>query len=144
MRLWSLGQLSHWTVVSVLRKVKNADYLSAQSARNSMDKIRVLLADDHRAILQRVCGILGDDFEIVGAVNNGRDAVVAALRFSPDVLVIDISMPGLSGFASSSAAARRKTIDQDRIPDRPYPSGFHRRRIFCRRFRIRDQIRSDY
>jgi DNA-binding NarL/FixJ family response regulator len=62
-----------------------------------MSKIRVMLADDHQAILQRVCGLLGDEFEIVGTANNGRDAVVGALRLNPDVLIIDISMPILNG-----------------------------------------------
>ena len=63
-----------------------------------MDKVRVLLADDHQAILARVRVALSDDFDIVGAVNNGRDAVVEARRVDPDVLVIDISMPVLDGF----------------------------------------------
>jgi DNA-binding NarL/FixJ family response regulator len=62
-----------------------------------MSKIRVLLCDDHKAILQRVSGLLGDDFEIVGTANNGRDAVAATLRLNPDVLVIDISIPILNG-----------------------------------------------
>jgi len=66
-----------------------------------MDKIRILLADDHQTVLQRVCELLGDDFEIVGTVNNGRDAVVAALRLNPDVLVIDISMPVLNGLQAA-------------------------------------------
>ena len=62
-----------------------------------MGKIRILLADDHQMVLQRICELLGQDFDIVGTVNNGRDAVVAALRLNPDVLVIDISMPILNG-----------------------------------------------
>ena len=74
-----------------------------------MSRIRVLLADDHQAILQRVCGLLGEDFEIVGTANNGRDAVVAALRLNPDVLVIDISMPILNGL---QAALQLRTAKQ--------------------------------
>ncbi len=66
-------------------------------------KIRVLLADDHEAILEQVRLELGQDFDIVGAVGNGRDAVDAALRLNPDVLVTDISMPILDGLQ----AARR-------------------------------------
>jgi DNA-binding NarL/FixJ family response regulator len=62
-----------------------------------MRKIRILLADDHQTILERVCALLGEDFEIVGTVNNGRDAVADTLRLNPDVLVIDISMPLLNG-----------------------------------------------
>jgi DNA-binding NarL/FixJ family response regulator len=79
-----------------------------------MSKIRVLLADDHQAILQRVCGLLGEDFEIVGTATNGQDAVVATLRLNPDVLVIDISMPILNGLQAAlqlrSAKAATKIV----------------------------------
>lgn len=67
--------------------------------------ITVLIADDHalmrdglRAILEREAGI-----EIVGAVANGRDAVQETMRLHPDVVLMDIVMPELSGI---DAAAR--------------------------------------
>jgi len=66
-----------------------------------MSKIRVLLADDHETVLARVRGLLSEDFDIVGAVNNGRDAVAEAERLDPDVLVIDISMPILDGLQAT-------------------------------------------
>ena len=75
-----------------------------------MGKIRILLADDHETILQRVCGLLGEDFEIVGTANNGRDAVLATLRLNPDVLVIDISMPILNGL---QAVKQLRSAKQD-------------------------------
>jgi DNA-binding NarL/FixJ family response regulator len=76
-----------------------------------MGKVRVLLADDHEAVLARVRGILGDNFDIVGAVRNGRDAVSEILRLDPDVLVMDISMPVLDGLqaAQQLQAAKRRT-----------------------------------
>jgi DNA-binding NarL/FixJ family response regulator len=58
----------------------------------------VLLADDHEAILTRVRALLDRDFDVVGAVSNGQDAVMEVQRLDPDVLVIDISMPILDGF----------------------------------------------
>ena len=67
-----------------------------------MNKIRVLLADDHEATLTQVRAILGDDFEIVGTVNNGRDAIVQTESLDPDVLIIDISMPILNGLEAAS------------------------------------------
>jgi DNA-binding NarL/FixJ family response regulator len=67
-----------------------------------MSRIRVLLADDHEEVLARVRVILGEDFDIVGAVNNGRDAVEETERLHPDVLVIDISMPILNGLQAAS------------------------------------------
>jgi DNA-binding NarL/FixJ family response regulator len=65
-------------------------------------KARVLLADDHETILARERSILDEDFEVVGAVTNGRDAVDAVRRLDPDVLVIDISMPILDGLQAAS------------------------------------------
>lgn len=62
-----------------------------------MKKIRILLADDHETIVARVRGILAEEFDVVGAVNNGRDAISEVERLDPDVLVIDISMPILNG-----------------------------------------------
>jgi DNA-binding NarL/FixJ family response regulator len=67
-----------------------------------MDKVRVLLADDHETVLAQVRGILDEDFDVVGAVNNGRDAIVAVQHFNPDVMVIDISMPVLNGLEAVS------------------------------------------
>ena len=67
-----------------------------------MSQIRVLLADDHEMILARVRELLDKDFDIVGTVSNGRDALVEVQRLDPDVLVIDISMPGLDGLQAVS------------------------------------------
>ena len=67
-----------------------------------MGKIRVLLADDHEEVLARVRVILGEEFDIVNAVNNGRDAIEETERLDPDVLVIDISMPILNGLQAAS------------------------------------------
>jgi DNA-binding NarL/FixJ family response regulator len=73
-----------------------------------MGKVRVLLADDHETILARVRCILCDDFEVVGAVDNGRDAVTEVRRLDPDVLVIDISMPVLDGLQAVSQLHRKE------------------------------------
>jgi DNA-binding NarL/FixJ family response regulator len=71
---------------------------STKAGRERKSKIRVLLSDDHEAILTRVRTLLDGDFDVVGAVNNGRDAIMEVLRLDPDVLVIDISLPILDGF----------------------------------------------
>jgi DNA-binding NarL/FixJ family response regulator len=62
-----------------------------------MSKVRVLLADDHETTLEWVRIALSDEFDVVGAVRNGRDVVTEVRRLDPDVLVIDISMPILDG-----------------------------------------------
>ena len=58
---------------------------------------RVLLADDHEPLLARARALLSDEYDVVSAVADGLDAVAAAVRLQPDVVVLDISMPGLSG-----------------------------------------------
>lgn len=59
--------------------------------------LRVLLADDHKAMLERVKGMLHSEFEVVGAVDNGQALVDAARELDPDVVVVDIEMPVLNG-----------------------------------------------
>jgi two-component system response regulator DegU len=63
----------------------------------SQVKSRVLLADDHPAILDKLSQLLSLDFEIVGAVSDGAAAVAAAARLHPDIVVMDISMPAMDG-----------------------------------------------
>lgn len=62
-----------------------------------MATIRVLLADDNRAMLADLQDELRKEFSIAGAVDNGEEAIREVLRLDPDVLVLDITMPGLSG-----------------------------------------------
>ena len=62
-----------------------------------MKKTRVLLADDHKIILEGLRGLLEPEFEIVGNVEDGRALVEATQRLHPDVVVVDISMPLLNG-----------------------------------------------
>ena len=62
-----------------------------------MTKPRVLLADDHLMVAEGLKGILAEDFELVGIVEDGRAMVSAARELHPDVIVADISMPNLNG-----------------------------------------------
>jgi DNA-binding NarL/FixJ family response regulator len=78
-----------------------------------MKKARVLLADDHKIVLEGLRGILEPEFEIVGAVEDGRTLVADAKRLSPDVVVADISMPGLNGL--DAARQIRKTDERIKI-----------------------------
>ena len=68
----------------------------------AVGKTRILLADDHGLILARVRSVLCEEFEVIGTVNNGRDALAEVQRLDPDVLVIDISMPILDGLQAVS------------------------------------------
>lgn len=67
-----------------------------------MDKVRILLADDHLRVLDICASILEPAFEIVGREGNGRSMVEAAAKLRPDVIVTDISMPILNGIDAAN------------------------------------------
>ena len=58
---------------------------------------RVLLADDHRMLVDALKGILEPRCEVVGAVGDGRALLEAAAKLQPDIIVLDIAMPRLNG-----------------------------------------------
>ncbi|MEJ2476582.1 MAG: response regulator transcription factor [Desulfobacterales bacterium] len=62
-----------------------------------MGKPRVLIADDHKIVLEGLRSLLQSEFEIVGKVEDGRTLVSEAERLRPELVVADISMPNLNG-----------------------------------------------
>ena len=74
-----------------------------------MAKITVALADDHRVVREGLRQVLQaqPDIEVVGEAGDGRDAADLAERLSPNVLVLDLMMPGLSGLEVLRQVGRR-------------------------------------
>ncbi len=66
-----------------------------------MKRKTVLLADDHKIVLDGLKRILEPEFEIVGMVEDGRALVTATQKLAPDVIVVDISMPLLNGIEAT-------------------------------------------
>jgi two-component system response regulator NreC len=60
---------------------------------------RVLVADDYESVREGVCAILKSrrDIEVCAQAKNGEEAVEKALQLKPDLIILDISMPGLGG-----------------------------------------------
>jgi DNA-binding NarL/FixJ family response regulator len=57
----------------------------------------VLLADDHPVLIAAIGGLLAKEYEIVGSVGDGARLIEEAERLRPDVIVLDLNMPGMSG-----------------------------------------------
>jgi DNA-binding NarL/FixJ family response regulator len=77
-------------------------------------RARILLADDHRGMLDIVARLLTEEFEIVAAVENGERAVEAAAALDPNVVILDISMPVMNGIEAAmrlkASGSRAKVI----------------------------------
>jgi two-component system response regulator NreC len=73
-----------------------------------MEKIRVLLADDHTLIRSGIATLLQGykDIDVVGEAQDGEEAVEKAGELEPDVVVIDLSMPRLSGIEATKIITR--------------------------------------
>jgi DNA-binding NarL/FixJ family response regulator len=76
-----------------------------------MDRPRLLLADNNQAILDCVRRQLGDEFEIIATFMDGQAAFDAIIVLKPAALVLDISMPRMSGLEVASRLME--------LPDRP-------------------------
>src|SRR5438046_1631265 len=82
---------------------------------------RVLIADDHEEFRTISARLLESEFEVVKAVSDGQALIDAAASLDPDVLVLDISMPGMDGIEAARqvglAGSRAKivflTVHQD-------------------------------
>jgi DNA-binding NarL/FixJ family response regulator len=66
-----------------------------------VSRARILLADDHKGMRDRVVRMLEREFEMLEPVNDGRALLEAAARLKPDVCLMDISMPVINGIEAA-------------------------------------------
>lgn len=71
---------------------------------------RVLIVDDHPMVAEGIRSLLEsyDDLEIVGTLGNGQDAVDQAATLAPDVILMDLNMPGLSGLNATEMILEKR------------------------------------
>ena len=74
-------------------------------------KIRIVIADDHHLVREGIRQVLqaGDEFDVVGQASDGAEALRLTESLSPDVLVLDVSMPGQSGLEVTAALRDRSS-----------------------------------
>jgi DNA-binding NarL/FixJ family response regulator len=73
-----------------------------------MKRATIILADDHPHVAEQIRHLLDDAFEVVAVVGHGEALVKAAARLRPDVVVTDISMPGMDGMQAARAMLDRR------------------------------------
>jgi DNA-binding NarL/FixJ family response regulator len=73
-----------------------------------VSKIKIALADDNEEILYLIKEILEPEFEVVAAARDGPELLKAVNDFKPDVIIVDINMPEMSGYEVT-----RKILDKD-------------------------------
>lgn len=89
-----------------------------------MSRARVLVADDHQAMLESLVSVLTREHDVIAAVPDARSLIAAAKDLDPDVLVVDVQMPGLCGIAAAhclkGGGCRAKLVFVTMHPEREY------------------------
>lgn len=91
-----------------------------------MSKIRILIVDDHAILREGVRALLSvhQDLEVVGEAGDGQEAIGAVERLDPDVVLMDIAMPGLGGIETTielkKQGRRAKVLILSQYEDREY------------------------
>src|SRR5450755_1429127 len=75
---------------------------ATQAATGDVAKIRIVVADDHPIFRDGLCRLLAlePDFEVVGQAQDGRQVLDVLQQYEPDILLLDLKMPGLDGLAT--------------------------------------------
>ncbi len=75
-----------------------------------MDRIRVLLAEDSTAVARQLRILLATEFDVIALVDEGLSLLSATRSLKPDVVVTDISLPGLDGLAAAEQLLAEATV----------------------------------
>ncbi len=95
-----------------------------------MRQIRVLIADDHTLVREGIAAMLRlyDDVDVVGEASDGREAIDKTAELGPDLVLMDIAMPGLGGLEATIEIKKThpdiKVVVLSQYDDREYVSRF--------------------
>jgi DNA-binding NarL/FixJ family response regulator len=75
-----------------------------------MKKIKIVLVDDHKLLRDGIRNIIEQrsDMQIIGEASDGREAIKIALELLPDVIVMDLAMPGMNGIEAAKIINKKK------------------------------------
>lgn len=95
--------LPGWHLKKMYAKVLDFNFVGIVASARESSFVRILIVDDHEIVRAGVCSILSSrkDIEVCGEAGNGKEAVEKAIELKPDLIILDITMPVLSGFDAS-------------------------------------------
>src|SRR5512136_1984314 len=84
--------------------------MTEKSTLSAESSVRVLIVDDHAIVRKGIRALLSeaDGFEVVGEAGNGQEAVLRAQESSPDVILMDLLMPGMDGIEATRLITSRQ------------------------------------
>ena len=88
----------------------------------ALNNLRILIADDHEVVRRGLTSLLSSrpDWIVCAEASTGRDAVALAEQHRPDIVVMDISMPGLNGLEATRQDTQGVSEDSSRDPSIHY------------------------
>jgi DNA-binding response OmpR family regulator len=87
--------------------VQAAPFSDSREVTNAPRALRVLIADDDHDMVLTLMMLLRDDGYDVRGLHSGRPVMAAVIEFNPDVVVLDINMPGVDGWQLASTIRAR-------------------------------------